>query len=857
MNVRRLGVALMAVFGACAGPVDAPAPAARSALEGHFEAAAREYQVPVELLKGIAWVETRVSVTANLESASGGLGLMQLPEHGDWKLQQRAQALTGATRGQLAVDPAANVRGAAAVLRELFDRTQRDEPGLDARAAGDWFRALALYPGFESADAAHEWAADVYRAIARGFSAPQPDGVVTQAPTWTGWERHAPTVQTRRDALGDYPGRATYVQSPHRSSGRSSYEFIVIHTMQGSYAGSRSWFLNPSSNVSAHYLVRSSDGEITQMVAHADTAWHAQCYNGRSIGIEHEGFVQDPARWYTDAMYTESAKLTRYIADRHGIPKNRTRIIGHVEVAPSCNTGRHSDPGSGWNWTRYMNLVNGAGPTPGSGTLIGVIYQGGSTTNRVSGATVTVAGQSATTGADGLYQFTLAPGAYTVSVSKAGFSSNSVSRTVTAGAQAWGSMEVNPMAAANGTLRGKVYVFNAANPSDLSQGVPGATVTVNGQTVTADGSGNWLFMLAPGTYTVTAAAQGFQSAQVSRTVTSGATTWGSIGVTATSMPDRQPPELMFTAPTASAMLDVGMVTVTGTASDDRGAVAEVRLALNGAAEQRVPVMAGRFSVDVLLKPGTNTLVAKATDGAGNEGTATVTASFLAGVRGTVTRAGDGAVPIEGATVELREAASGTMVSTATSAADGTYTLAVGQVPADYLLVAKATGFRTASETVSVPEDRRVTVDVALMPGEDMPGEASVRFLEPMDGAEVMTDSVTVYGQVVGFDVAGVQVNGVTAELVGAGGFSATVPLMEGENALTATASGIAGESAVGRLTVKYAKAPGSGLAPVDPKKGVAGGCGCQGASAAWPVVVLAVALVRRRRRPAGQGGLPV
>jgi uncharacterized protein (TIGR03382 family) len=364
--------------------------------------------------------------------------------------------------------------------------------------------------------------------------------------------------------------------------------------------------------------------------------------------------------------------------------------------------------------------------------------------------------------------------------------------------------------------------------------------------VTADASGNWLVMLAPGTYTATATAAGFQSAQVTRTVTSGATTWSSIGVTATSMPDRQAPEVMFTAPTANSMLDVAMVTVTGTASDDRGALAEVRVALNGGAEQRVPVMSGRFSFDLLLKPGTNTLVAKATDAAGNEGTATVTASFLAGVSGTVTRAGDGAVPIEGATLELREAGSGTVVSTTTSAADGAYTLAVGLVPADYLLVTKAMGFRTASETVSVPEDRRLTVDVALMPGEDMPGEASVRFLEPMDGAEVMTDSVTVYGQVTGFDVAGVTVNGQVAELVGAGGFSATVPVSEGENVITATASGIAGESAVGRLSVKFTKAPG-GIAPVDPKKGAAGGCGCQGAAGVWPMVVVAAPLTRRRR----------
>ncbi|MCA2977258.1 MAG: N-acetylmuramoyl-L-alanine amidase [Myxococcaceae bacterium] len=848
MTARWLALALLPALLCCeGGGPRAPRSAGRAALEAGFEAAAREYQVPVELLKGIAWVETRVSVSANLESASGGLGVMQLPERQDWALQTRATALTGATRGQLAVDPVANVRGAAAVLRELFDRTQRDDPSLDARAAADWFRAVALYPGFESASVAHEWAGDVYRAIARGFVAPQRDGLVVQAPTWTGWERHAPAAQARRDALGDYPGRATYVQSPHYSSGRSTYEFVVIHTMQGSYAGSRSWFLNPSSNVSAHYLVRSSDGEVTQMVAHGDTAWHAQCYNGRSIGIEHEGFVQDPARWYTDAMYVESAKLTRYIADRHGIPKDRTHIIGHVDVAPGCNTNRHSDPGSGWNWTRYMSLVLGSAPMPGSGTLTGLIFQGGNSANRVAGAVVTVGSQSVTTGADGLYQFTLAPGAYTATVTKAGFGSNSVTRTVSAGAQAWGSMEVNPVVSAAGTLRGKVYVFDAANPANVSQGVAGATVVVNGQTVTADGSGNWLVSLPPGTYTATAAATGYQSAMVTRTVTSGQTVWGSIGLTATAMPDRQAPEVTFTSPAPGAMLDVAMVTVAGTASDDRGPVAEVRLALNAGAGLAVPVTGGRFTADVLLKPGTNTLVASATDAAGNEGAGRVTASFLAGLRGTVSRAGDGAVPIGGATLELREPGTGAVVSTAMSGNDGTYALAVGTVPADYLVVTKAPGFRPASETVSVPEDRRLTFDVALTPGEEQPTEASVRFVEPMDGAEVLTDTVTVYGQVSGFDVAGVTVNGQPAELVGAGGFSATVPLTPGENAITATATGIGGESATGRLTVRYAKASGA-AGPGGASMDVVGGCGCQGAGAAWPLAVLVTLALGRRRR---------
>ncbi|MBL8923413.1 MAG: carboxypeptidase regulatory-like domain-containing protein [Myxococcaceae bacterium] len=841
-----LGVLFLLTGCEAAAPATASVSTTRSSLEGAFEQAAREYQVPVELLKGIAWVETRVSQSANLESATGGLGLMQLTEREDWTLQSRAMALTGVSRGQLAVDPAANVRGAAAVLRELFDRTQRDEPSLDARQAGDWYRAVSLYMGFTSADAAHEWAADVYRAIAKGFTASQPDGVVVQAPTWTAWERHAPAFQTRRDGLGDYPGRATYVQSPNHTNGRSTYEFVVIHTMQGSYSGSRSWFLNTSSNVSSHYLVRSSDGEITQMVEHADTAWHAQCYNARSIGIEHEGYVQDPARWYTDAMYTESAKLTRYICDRHGIPKDRVHVIGHVEVAPGCNTGRHTDPGSGWNWTRYMSLVTGAGPTPTTGTLIGVIYQGGSSSNRVAGAVVTVNGQSVTTGADGLYQFQLAPGSYTANVTKSGYGTNTVTRSVTSSTQIWGSMEINPAQPQNGTLAGKVFVFNPANPGDVSQPVAGASVVVTGQTVTTSASGDYSLSLPPGTYTVTVTKAGYQQAQASRAVTAGQTATANVGLTSTTTPDTRAPEVVVNAPALGARLDVAMVQVRGTASDDRGAVAEVRVSLNGGAEQPVPVTTGAWQVELKLAPGTNTLVVKARDGANNEGTATVSAVFLAGVAGVVTKAGDGAQVLAGATLELRESSSGAVVSTATTDADGRYELAVGAVPADYTLVVRAAGHVTSSETVSVPDNRRLTVNVALTPGQMSGGEATLRFLEPLDGAEVMTDSVTLYGQVAGFDVATVTVNGAVAELVGAGGFSATVPLQRGANVIEAVAQGISGESVSGRLTVtwngQHATVPTKSLV-AEPVVG-----GCSSGAGLAPLLTLALLLRRRSRR---------
>jgi hypothetical protein len=822
-------------------PSAAPTPRSTAALEQAFADAARAYQVPAPVLKGIAWVETRVSSRAGLESGSGGRGLMQLARRGNWDTLGDAARLTGVTEGRLAVDPAASVMGAAAVLRGLFDRQQAADTSLDAREPGDWYGAVTLYPGFESASGAADYAADVFLALEAGFDAPQPDGVVSQVPLASAWRRHAPVVTARRDGLKEYPGAAQWVATGNYTAGRSTYEFVVIHTAQGSYSGTVSWIANPSSRVSAHYVVRSSDGAVTQMVEHKDTAWHAQCYNPRSIGIEHEGFVADPGRWYTDAMYTESAKLTRWIADRHGIPKDRTRIIGHVEVAPGCNTNGHTDPGSGWNWTRYMQLVTNTGPTGSTGVLQGFVYTGGNTANRVPGATVMVNGQALTSDTSGAWQVTLAPGAYTVSVTKAGYGTASAMKTVTAGAQVRADLELNPTQA-TGTLRGTVYVYNAANPADLSQRLSGAVVTVNGLSQTTGGDGNWLFTLTPGTYTVSVTKAGFANNQVTRSVSTGQTTWGSVGLSSAQAPDTQPPQLSITVPMDDAELDVGAVGLRGTASDDRGAVASVSVALNGGAPQAVPVTNGAFAVDLLLAPGRNTVVVSATDAAGNTGSAQATATFLAGVSGAVATVD--AKPIAGAVVTLRQAGSDAVVSSAVTDAQGRYFVGVMTVPADYLLVVKAAGYLTASETLTAPDDRQLLHDVALVAGEDPTGELAVSFVEPMDGATVATDTVTVYGAVQGFAPTSVSVNGVAGELLGAGGFSATVPLAPGANVLEAVALGVNGERVAARISVTRGQ---PGPRPVVVPERVTGSC------AAVPGLELLAALglvpwLRRRRR---------
>ncbi|MET7474146.1 N-acetylmuramoyl-L-alanine amidase [Streptomyces sp. NPDC005648] len=132
-------------------------------------------------------------------------------------------------------------------------------------------------------------------------------------------------------------------------------DYVVIHVTQETYADTLAIFQNPKKQVSAHYVVRSADGHVTQCVREADVAWHAGNwdYNTRSIGIEHEGWVDRP-EYFTDALYEQSAKLTAAICAKYGITKDRAHIIGHYEV-PGTD---HTDPGPNWDWTRYIRLVD-------------------------------------------------------------------------------------------------------------------------------------------------------------------------------------------------------------------------------------------------------------------------------------------------------------------------------------------------------------------------------------------------------------------------------------------------------------------------------------------------------------------
>ncbi|MFF2200562.1 N-acetylmuramoyl-L-alanine amidase [Streptomyces sp. NPDC058145] len=169
-----------------------------------------------------------------------------------------------------------------------------------------------------------------------------------------------PDARAGAQAAVDYPSAEWQpaISTNYTASNRPgsySIDRVIIHITQETYSDTLAIFRNPDRKVSAHYVVRSADGHVAQCVREADVAWHAGNwdYNTRSVGIEHEGWVDQPA-YFTNALYEQSAKLTAAICSHYGIPKDRQHIIGHYEVPGSD----HSDPGPLWDWVRYIRLVN-------------------------------------------------------------------------------------------------------------------------------------------------------------------------------------------------------------------------------------------------------------------------------------------------------------------------------------------------------------------------------------------------------------------------------------------------------------------------------------------------------------------
>ncbi|MHA5052227.1 N-acetylmuramoyl-L-alanine amidase [Streptomyces sp. SD15] len=401
-----------------AAPSGSGTPASSAQLQRAFAGAAAEYHVPLSVLLGVSYLQSRWDAHAGAPSVSGGYGPMHLtdartaiaeaPHHSegledargdssrpallpDTKVPENSQlpprlktlpkaaGLTGLPAERLRTDAAANIAGGAALLAAV----QQDlgEPLSDD--AADWYGAVARFSGADDSATAATYADDVYEVIRDGAERTTDAGqqVALTAQPGIGPD----TAQLGRAGLRTVSAKDTecpttvaceWIPAPYEEFGDGDYgnhdlgdrpvaqsiKYIVIHDTEGKWDGVLNLVQDPT-YVSWNYTLRSTDGHIAQHVKAKDVAWHAGNWyvNAKSIGLEHEGFLASPDAWYTEAMYRASARLVKYLSKEYGVPLDRQHILGHDTVpGPTTSTipGMHTDPGPYWDWQHYFTLLD-------------------------------------------------------------------------------------------------------------------------------------------------------------------------------------------------------------------------------------------------------------------------------------------------------------------------------------------------------------------------------------------------------------------------------------------------------------------------------------------------------------------
>ena len=187
--------------------------------------------------------------------------------------------------------------------------------------------------------------------------------------------------------MADKP-QLTWVGSPNfgypaGTPGRAGNQpiAIVYHVMEGSLAGTDSWFRNPQSAVSAHFGV-GVNGEIHQYVDVDDTAWangivQAPTWSGLrpgvnpnlyTVSIEHEGRHERDGQgdisafWVpTEPQYAATLALSRWLVESLQIEVNAEHLIPHSAIN---SVDRTYCPGPGFPFARLISDLSPASWSP-------------------------------------------------------------------------------------------------------------------------------------------------------------------------------------------------------------------------------------------------------------------------------------------------------------------------------------------------------------------------------------------------------------------------------------------------------------------------------------------------------------
>ncbi|MEV8604089.1 N-acetylmuramoyl-L-alanine amidase [Streptomyces griseoviridis] len=399
--------------------------------QAYFVDAAKEFDVPLPVLMGISYQESQWEDHDGRYNTSGGYGPMNLTDvtarmvsgggagavgRGDvaeltsdpaLHTLKKAAKLTGASARDLRTDDKANIRGGAALLASY----QKQLTGSTSTDPADWYGAVARYSQSTDRKAAQVFADRVFTTVAKGASRTVDGGqsLKLAATRSVSPDKGRQLAELKlkasvSDSDTECPAAvdctflaaaASNGQVANRPGDGVKVDYIVLHDTESSYDSAIKTFQTPGSGDSAHYVVRSSDGAVTQMTPTKNIAFHAGNYwfNMHSIGIEHEGFAAHGASWYTQTQYQTTAELVKYLAAKYDVPLDRQHIIGHDNVPgpqDSYVAGMHWDPGPYWDWRSFMKLVgapaasrDGKSPAVGSAVTVSPDFGGNEQTVEV------------------------------------------------------------------------------------------------------------------------------------------------------------------------------------------------------------------------------------------------------------------------------------------------------------------------------------------------------------------------------------------------------------------------------------------------------------------------------------------
>jgi N-acetyl-anhydromuramyl-L-alanine amidase AmpD len=365
--------------------------------QSSFADAAKESGVPLPVLLAVSYQESQWDDHDGQYNTSGGYGPMNLTDvtakmvsggaagaagRGDLAeltsdpalhTLDAAADLTGTPAAKLRTDDGENIRAGAALLASY----QKELTGKGSADPADWYGAVAEYSQSSDRKAAQLFADRVFTTVSSGASRTTVDGQhvrlaaqravhpETRQLSELKLKAAATATDTECPATVDctfLAAAASNGQVAGRPGDGVQIKYIVLHDTESSYDAAIATFQTAGSGDSAHYVMRASDGAVTQMTHTKDIAFHAGNYwfNMHSIGIEHEGYAAHGATWYSQTQYLATADLVKYLAAKFDIPLDREHIIGHDNVPgprDSYLAGMHWDPGPYWDWTAFMNML--------------------------------------------------------------------------------------------------------------------------------------------------------------------------------------------------------------------------------------------------------------------------------------------------------------------------------------------------------------------------------------------------------------------------------------------------------------------------------------------------------------------